>query len=116
MGNPRVNLLVPAVTLDAVTRGKGTPEPARATAAVVGARGVVAEVTNSSGGSLDFRVQDPGTTPAGNAAANGYTTITVANGATAMVYIGPNNVDDDSLCDIGASTTNAGFTMRLYRY
>jgi hypothetical protein len=30
------NLLVPAVTLDAVTRGKGTPEPARATALLLG--------------------------------------------------------------------------------
>lgn len=91
--------------------------PDTISSSVIGSRGVVAVVTNGSGGSLDFRVQDPGATPAGNAAANGYTTVTVPDGETWLVYIGPHNVDpDDGRCDVGASTTNAAFTIQLIRY
>jgi hypothetical protein len=85
----------------------------------IGARGVMAIVTNASGGSLDFRVGDPGVTDAGNPAANGYTAITVPNGATRWVYIGPANVDNSSgagAVKVGASTTNSAFTVQLARY
>ena len=91
--------------------------PDTISSSVIGARGVVAVVANASGGPLDFRVQDPGTTPAGNTPANGYTTVTVPDTETWLVFIGPNNVDpDDGLCDVGASTTDAGFTIQLLRY
>ncbi|MFV2094823.1 hypothetical protein ACFHW1_04940 [Micromonospora sp. LOL_014] len=84
---------------------------------VIGSRGVVAIVANSSGGPLEFRVQDPGRTPAGNPAADGYTTVTVPDGETHVAFIGPNNVDPaDGLCDVGADTTNAGFVVQLLRY
>jgi hypothetical protein len=84
---------------------------------VIGDRGVVCIVTNSSGGSLDFRVSDPGRTPAGNAAANGYTTVTVANGATRWVYVGRGNVDPATgVAKIGASTSNAAFTVLVLQY
>lgn len=83
----------------------------------VGDRGVVAIVVNTSGGSLDFRVEDPGTTAAGNAAANGYTTVTVPNSGTRWVYIGPGNVNrTNGTVKVGASTTNAAFTIQLARY
>lgn len=91
--------------------------PDTISASVIGSRGVVAIVANGSGGPLDLRVQDPGRTPAGNAAANGYTTVTVPDGDTFVVFIGPNNVDpSDGVVDIGASTTNAAFTIQLLRY
>lgn len=84
----------------------------------VGDRGIWAEVANTSGGSLDFRVSDVGSTPAGNPAANGYTTVTVPNaGQGARVFIGKNNIDPATgNVKVGASTTNANFTVRLFRY
>jgi hypothetical protein len=83
----------------------------------VGDRGVVAVVANTSGGSLDFRVEDPGFTPASNAAANGYTTVTVPNSATRWVYIGPRNVNGTTnTVKVGASTSNAAFTVTVLRY
>lgn len=84
----------------------------------VGERGVVAHVTNTSGGSLDFRVSDPGTTPAGNTAANGYTTVTVPTAGQGMlVFIGKNNVDPATgVVKVGASTSNAAFLVRIIRY
>lgn len=98
-----------------ITAWSGTGDTV--SASEVGDRGIFAEVTNGSGGSLDFRVGDPGTTPAGNPAANAYTTVTVANGATARVYIGRSNVDlSTGNVKVGASTSNAAFTVRLLRY
>lgn len=84
----------------------------------IGERGVIAEIANASGGSLDFRVSDPGFTPSSNPAANGYTTVTVPTaGQGALVYIGKNNVDPATgVVKVGSSTTNAAFTIRLYRY
>lgn len=83
----------------------------------VGDRGVWVEVSNTSGGSLDFRVGDPLTTPAGNAAANGYQTYTIANSASRKIYIGKNNVDPNTnAVKVGASTSNANFTVAAYRY
>lgn len=116
-----------ALTVQTVTAAGITPaapvqisawsSPDTLSGSLVGERGVWAEVTNGSGGSLDLRIQDPGATPAGNAAANGYTTVTVADGATKLVLITKNNVSTaDGLVDIGASTTNAAFTIRLFRY
>lgn len=90
------------------------------TASEVGDRGIWAEVANTSGGSLDFRVGDPGSTPAGNPSANGYTTVTVTTGSSRLVYIGKNNIDPTlgtgGAVKVGASTTNAAFTVRLFRY
>ena len=86
-------------------------------AADIGAGGVMAIVTNASGGSLDFRVGDPGLTPAGNAAANAYTTVTVANNGTKWVFIGPANVDPSTgAVKVGASTTDAAFKIQLARH
>lgn len=83
----------------------------------VGDRGLVAIVANGSGGSLDFRVEDLGTTGAGNAAANGYTTVAVPDGATRWIFIGPRNGNSASgTVKVGASTSNAAFTIQLLRY
>ncbi len=83
----------------------------------IGDRGLIAIVANASGGSLDFRVGDTGTTPAGNAAANGYSAVTVPTAASRWVYIGKNSVDPATgAAKIGASTTNAAFTVQLVRY
>ncbi|HEX7160403.1 MAG TPA: hypothetical protein VF223_04110 [Trebonia sp.] len=87
------------------------------TAAQIGSRGVIAEVTNGTGGSLNFQVQDPGRTPAGNALADGFVAIAVPAGETRMVYIGPKNVDPATgTVKVGASTTNSSFTVRCFRY
>lgn len=111
----------------AVSTGTTPPGPAQITAwsgtgdtiaaGDVGDRGVMAVVTNTSGGSLDFRVEDPGATPAGNTAANGYTTITVPNSATRDVFIGPKNVNPTTgTVKVGASASNAAFTVVVRRY
>lgn len=110
----------------ATADGTEAPTPAQISAwaspdtiasSVIGSRGVVAVVVNGTAGSLDFRVQDPGETPAGNSAANGYTTVTLAAGETHWVYIGPHNVDpSDGLCDVGASSSDAAFTIQLLRF
>lgn len=83
---------------------------------LIGDSGVIAEVSNTSGGSLDFRVGDPGTTAAGNAAANGYRTHTVANSGKTRVRITQANVNPATgVAQVGASTTNAAFTVTLYK-
>jgi hypothetical protein len=98
-----------------ITAWSGTGDTINATD--VGDRGVIAVVANASGGSLDFRVEDPNPTPAGNAAANGYTTVTVPNSATRWVFIGPNNVNrTNNNVKVGASTSNAAFTVTVARY
>lgn len=84
----------------------------------IGSRGVIAEITNTSGGSLDVRVSDPGFTPSSNPAANGYTSFTVPTGGTGgRIFVGPGNVDPATgVAKIGASATNAAFTVRIVRY
>ena len=82
----------------------------------IGDQGVIAEVRNTSGGSLDLRVGDPGTTPAGSPAVNGYETLTVANNATGRFRVTQANVNPATgVAQIGASTTNAAFTVTVYR-
>lgn len=83
----------------------------------VGERGVWVEVSNSSGGSLDFRIGDPGFTPAGNAAANGYQSYTLTTGTSRKIFVGKANVDPSTgAVKVGASTSNASFTVAAYRY
>lgn len=83
----------------------------------IGDRGVWVEVSNTSGGSLDFRVSDPGFTPAANPAANGYTTVTVPTGQNRKVFVGRGNVDPSTgVAKVGASTSNAAFTVAAFRY
>lgn len=98
-----------------ITAWSGTGDTIEAS--LLGSRGVVAVVSNTSGGSLDFRVSDTGTTPAGNAAANGYTTVTVPNSGTREVLITKANVNPTTgQVKVGASTSNASFTVRCKRY
>lgn len=84
----------------------------------IGDRGVVAIVVNTSGGSLDFRVEDPGFTPASNTAANGYTTVTVPTAATRWVYIGPRNVNGTTnTVKVGSSGGAVStFNVQIMRY
>lgn len=87
-------------------------------ASLVGDRGVMAIVVNTSGGSLDFRVEDPKTTPAGNTATNGYTTVPVPTGQTRWVFIGPSNVNGTTnSVKVGSSGAAVGtFTVQIVRY
>lgn len=115
-----------ALTITAATAAGATPAAAAQISAwagpdtidgsVVGVRGVVVLVANASGGSLDFRVGDPGATPAGNPAANGYSSVTVPNNQSRLVYVGPNNINSSGQVQVGASTTNAAFTAQVFRY
>lgn len=116
-----------ALTVQTVTSAGITPAaPAQITvwstgdtisSSEIGERGIWVDVANASGGSLDFRVSDAGTTPAGNVSANGYTTVTVPNSQARKVFIGKNNVDPATgLVKVGASTSNAAFTVAAFRY
>ena len=97
-----------------ITAWSGTGDTV--TASEVGDTGVKAIVANASGGSLDFRVADPGATPAGNTAANGYTTVTVPNNQSRHVFIGPGNVNrTNNTVKVGASTSNAAFTVQIVK-
>lgn len=92
----------------------GTPDTVDGS--LIGTRGVMAIVTNTSGGSLDFRVGDPGVTPAGNPASNGYSATPVPTGQTRWVLITQANVNSSGVAQIGASSTAAGFTVQFARY
>lgn len=82
----------------------------------IGDTGVNVLVANASGGSLDFRVEDPGTTAAGNPSANGYTTVTVPNSQSRLVFVGPGNVNrTNNNVKVGASTSNAAFTAQIVK-
>lgn len=84
---------------------------------LIGERGILAIISNTSGGSLNYRVSDPGLTPAGNPVALGYEETAVANGAVFLDVITKHNADPATgAVKIGASTTNAAFTVRLVRY
>lgn len=92
----------------------GTPDTIDGGA--IGSDGVIVEVNNTSGGSLDLRIGDPGTTAAGNAAANGYRTITVATGAKVRARVVQANVNPATgVAQVGASATNAAFTITAYK-
>lgn len=83
---------------------------------VIGNDGVIVEVNNTSGGSLDLRIGDPGSTAAGNPAANGYRIIAVATGAKARVRVTQANVNPATgVAQVGASATNAAFTITAYK-
>lgn len=116
-----------ALTITAATAAGATPAagaqisawsgtPDTIDGSIIGQRGVFAIVNNTSGGSLDFRVGDYGSTPAGNPPANGYSATPVPTGQTRWVFIGPNNVDSSGFARVGASTTNAAFTVQIARY
>lgn len=82
----------------------------------IGDTGVTAIVANASGGSLDFRYEDPGFTPAGSAAANGYITVAVPTGQSRHVKIGRNSVNTTNQnVKVGASTSNASFTVQIVK-
>lgn len=83
---------------------------------LIGDSGVIVEVSNTSGGSLDLRVGDPGTTAAGNSPTNGYRTITVANSGKFRARVTQANVNPATgVAQVGASTTNAAFTITVYK-
>lgn len=83
---------------------------------VIGDDGVIVEVSNTSGGSLDLRIGDPGATPAGNPAANGYRTVAVATGAKVRARITQSNVNPSTgVAQVGASATNAAFTISAFK-
>lgn len=61
----------------------------------IGDRGVILDVNNASGGSINVTIGDPGTTPAGNAAAGSPAgrVVAVPAGQQRDIYISPRNVD-----------------------
>lgn len=114
-------LNVAAVTAAGTTAAAPTQLAAWASADTIsgsdiGDRGVIVEVNNTSGGSLDLRVGDPGSTPAGNPAANAYRTITVPTGTKTRALVTQANVNPSTgVAQVGASSTNAAFTVTAYR-
>lgn len=109
--------------------GTGATPPAPATitawatgdqiaASDIGSRGVMAIVTNTSGGSLDFRYEDPGFTPAGSSAANGYIAVPVPTGQERWIFIGPNSVNQTTnAVKVGSSGAAVStFNIKLARY
>jgi hypothetical protein len=86
------------------------------TAGQLGERGVVLQVANDSGGPLDLRINDSGRTPAGNPVALGYETHTIADGDVLEVLVTKESCSTAGVVKIGASTSNAAFTVRALRY
>lgn len=92
-------------------------DPDTISSSEIGERGVIVLADNATAGSLDLRVGDPGTTPAGNSAANGYATVTVPAGEQRWVFVGKHNVDTSTgFAEVGASSTDAAFTVQVLRY
>lgn len=97
-----------------ITAWSGTGDTVSATD--LGDTGVTAIVANASGGSLDFRVEDPNLTPAGNGATNGYTTVTVPTAQSRHVKITRANLNStNQTVKVGASTSNAAFTVQIVK-
>lgn len=80
----------------------------------IGDRGVIYEVNNGSGGSINVTISDPGLTPAGNV---GVAVVNaIANGVRERMVITKNNVDPATgLVTITHSAT-ATVTAEAYRY
>jgi len=80
----------------------------------IGSRGVIYEVNNASGGSINVTVVDPGFSPAGNAGTS--VVNAVANGTRERMFIGPQHVDPAT----GVATINhsgtSSVTAEAYRY
>lgn len=83
-------------------------------ASEIGSRGVIYEITNGSGSSINVTVSDPGFSPAGNA---GTALVNaVANGATERMFIGPNNVDPSTGVATITHSATSSVTAEAYRY
>ena len=84
----------------------------------IGDRGVVLDVNNGSGSSINVTIGDPGLTPAGNAAAGSPAgrVVAVPAGAQRQIYVGPKNVDPSTgVATITYSATTT-VTAEAYRY
>lgn len=84
----------------------------------IGHRGVVLDVNNASGGSINVTISDPGFTPAGNPASGtpaGKVTAVPA-GAQRQIWIGPGNVDPATGVATITYSAQTSVTAEAYRY
>lgn len=84
----------------------------------IGDRGVVLDVNNGSGGSINVTVGDPGLTPAGNPASGSPAgrVIAVPAGQQRQIYIGPKNVDPSTGVATITYSATTSVTAEAYRY
>jgi hypothetical protein len=77
----------------------------------IGDRGVILDVNNASGGSINVTILDPGTTPAGNPATGtpAGRVIAVPAGQQRDIFISPKNVDPST----GVATANYSATTSV---
>jgi hypothetical protein len=84
----------------------------------IGDRGVILDVNNASGGSINVTIGDPGQTPAGNAAAGSPAgrVVAVPAGAQRQIYVGPKNVDPATGVVTITYSATTSVTAEAYRY
>lgn len=81
-------------------------------------RGVVLDVNNASGGSINVTIGDPGQTPAGNPATGtpAGRVVAVPAGAQRQIYVGPRNVDPSTGVATVTYSAQTSVTAEAYRY
>lgn len=85
---------------------------------VIADRGVVLDVSNASGSSINVTISDPGTTPAGNPASGSPAgrVVAVGAGAQKQIFVGPKNVDPATGFATITYSAQATVTAEAYRY
>ena len=81
---------------------------------VLGARGAYLEIVNGNASSDTVTISDYGTTPAGNALTSNQYTVTVANGASKIIWIKSSQVNPSTGQVTVAHSVTATVTYKLY--
>lgn len=82
--------------------------------ATLGGRGAFLEVINGGGSSDTVTIKDFSDTPAGNSLPSDQYTVTVANGASKIIHIKPQQVDPSTGLVTVAHSFTTSVTCKLY--
>lgn len=84
----------------------------------IGDRGLVLDVNNASGGSINVTIGDPGTTPAGNPASGtpAGRVVAVPAASQRQIFVGPRNVDPATGVATVSYSATTSVTAEVYRY
>lgn len=81
---------------------------------VLGQRGAYLEIINGGGSSDTVTIKDYGTTAAGNSLTSNEYTVTVANGASKVIWVKPSQVDPSTGLVTVAHSFTTSVTYKLY--
>jgi hypothetical protein len=81
---------------------------------ILGQRGAYLEIINGGASSDTVTIKDFGTTAAGNALTSNQYTVTVANGASKVIWIKPSQVDPSTGLVTVAHSFTTSVTYKLY--